>query len=146
YPDLFEGSTVVEARTAELVDSASAELDDVLALGGAFEAIDELKGRLVRSHAERMRHIEDGALTVVGGNRFTEPEPSPLTAGAGEGTEGHILKVDPALEAEIIAGVQAWRAGRDHDAVQRSLDQLRHAAECAENIMAATIDLAHAGG
>jgi (2R)-ethylmalonyl-CoA mutase len=146
YPDLFEGSTVVEARTAELVDSASAELDDVLALGGAFEAIDELKGRLVRSHAERMRHIEDGALTVVGVNRFTETEPSPLTAGAGDGTEGHILKVDPALEAEIIAGVQAWRAGRDNDAVKRSLDQLRHAAEGDENIMAATIDLAHAGG
>jgi ethylmalonyl-CoA mutase len=146
YPDLFEGSTVVEARTAELVDSASAELDDVLALGGAFEAIDELKGRLVRSHAERMRHIEDGALTVVGVNRFTETEPSPLTAGAGEGTEGHILKVDPALEAEIIAEVQAWRAGRDNDAVKRSLDQLRQAAEGDENIMAATIDLAHAGG
>ena len=80
YPDLFEGSKVVEARTAELVESATAELDDVLALGGAFEAIDELKGRLVRSHAERVRHIEDGELTVVGVNRFTETEPSPLTA------------------------------------------------------------------
>ena len=48
YADLFDGSKVVEGRTAELVDAASAELDDVLALGGAFEAIDELKGRLVR--------------------------------------------------------------------------------------------------
>jgi (2R)-ethylmalonyl-CoA mutase len=143
YPDIFEGSKVVEARTAELVESATAELDDVLALGGAFEAIDELKGRLVRSHAERVRHIEDGELTVVGVNRFTETEPSPLTAAGGE---DHILRVDPALEAETIADLQAWRAERDSDAVKRSLDQLRQAAEGDENIMAATIDLAHAGG
>jgi (2R)-ethylmalonyl-CoA mutase len=144
YPDLFAGSHVVEGRTAELVESATAELDDVLALGGAFEAIDELKGRLVRSHAERMRHIEDGELTVVGVNRFTETAPSPLTAGAD--AEGHILKVDPALEAQTVAEVQAWRAERDNDAVKRSLEQLRQAAEGDENIMAATIDLAHAGG
>jgi (2R)-ethylmalonyl-CoA mutase len=139
YPDLFDGSAVVEARTAELVDSATAELDDVLALGGAFEAIDELKGRLVRSHAERMHRIEDGDLTVVGVNRFTEAEDSPLQSAA-------ILRVDPALEAETVAGVQAWRSERDSDAVKRSLDQLRQAAGSQDNIMPATIDLAHAGG
>jgi len=72
YPDVFEGSEVIEARTAELAESATAELDDVLSMGGAFEAIDELKGRLVRSHAERLRRIEDGELIVVGVNRFTE--------------------------------------------------------------------------
>ena len=143
YPDLFDGSRVVEARTAELVESASAELDDVLALGGAFEAIDELKGRLVRSHAERMRHIEEGELTVVGVNRFTESAPSAL-AGDGDG-QGSILKVDPALEAQTIAEVQAWRSQRDNDAVKRSLDQLRRAAESGDNVMPATIDLAHAG-
>ena len=143
YPDLFEGSKVVEARTAELVESASAELDDVLALGGAFEAVDELKGRLVRSHAERLRRIESGELTVVGVNRFTETEPSLLAAGDGSGA---ILRVDPELEAETIAGVQQWRSSRDNDAVKRSLDQLRQAARSGENIMPATIDLAHAGG
>src|SRR5690606_20116844 len=104
YPDRFEGSRVVEGLTAELVDAATAELEDVLAMGGAFEAIDELKGRLVRSHAERVRRIEHGEITVVGLNRFTETEPSPLTASAGEG--GHILKVDPAVEAEMIADVR----------------------------------------
>jgi (2R)-ethylmalonyl-CoA mutase len=143
YPDIFEGSKVVEGMTAALVDSASAELDEVLALGGAFEAIEELKGRLVRSHAERVRKIEDGELTVVGVNRFTETAPSPLTAAGGEGA---ILRVDPALEAQTIAEVVEWRSNRDDDAVKRSLDQLRQAAESDENIMAATIDLAHAGG
>ncbi|HET6836071.1 MAG TPA: methylmalonyl-CoA mutase family protein [Acidimicrobiales bacterium] len=142
YPDVFEGSKVVEARSAELAESATAELDDVLALGGAFEAIDELKGRLVRSHAERLRRIEDGELTVVGVNRFTETARSAL---AGDG-EDHILRVDPALEARTIAEVQAWRSERDNDAVKRSLDQLRGAAESGDNIMPATVDLAHAGG
>src|SRR4051812_35795420 len=88
YDDLFDGSKVVEATTAELIDAASAELDDVLALGGAFEAIDELKGRLVRSHTERIRRIENGELTIVGVNKYTDTAASPL-----EGDES-ILKVN----------------------------------------------------
>ena len=83
------GRNVIEAKTAELEDAAQAELDDVLALGGAFEAIDELKGRLVRSHAERMRRIESGDLEVVGVNVFTETAPSPL------GGEDNILQGRP---------------------------------------------------
>jgi (2R)-ethylmalonyl-CoA mutase len=140
YPDLFDGSHVVEARTAELVEEATVELNDVLALGGAFEAIDELKGRLVKSHTERMRRIESGELKVVGVNAFTETAPSPL-----EGDES-ILRVDPAVQDEMIADVQAWRSERDTDAVKRSLDELRRVAESGENVMPATIDLAHAGG
>jgi (2R)-ethylmalonyl-CoA mutase len=140
YGDLFEGSAVVEGLTTELADAAWAELEEVLSLGGAFEAIDELKGRLVASHAERMRRLESGDLTVVGVNRFTEALPSPL-----EG-DGSILKVDPALEAETIAGVVEWRSTRDDDAVKRSLDELRRVAESGENVMPATIDLAHVGG
>ncbi|MEY2463096.1 MAG: ethylmalonyl-CoA mutase, partial [Acidimicrobiaceae bacterium] len=58
YDDIFDGSKVIEAKTTELIDAATSELEDVLALGGAFEAIDELKGRLVRSHTERLRRIE----------------------------------------------------------------------------------------
>ncbi len=140
YDDIFDGSKVIEAKTAELVDEAQAELDDVLALGGAFEAIDELKGRLVRSHAERIRRVESGDLTVVGVNRFTETAPSPL-----EG-EDNILKVDPKVADEAAAELAEWRASRDADAVKRSLDELRRVARSGENIMAATIDLAHAGG
>ncbi len=140
YDDIFEGSKVMEAKTADLVDAATAELDDVLALGGAFEAIDELKGRLVRSHAERMRRIESGELTVVGVNAFTETAPSPL-----EGDD-RILRVDPKVQEELIADVAEWRAARDDDAVKRSLDELARVARSGENVMAATIDLAHAGG
>ena len=140
YGDLFTGSHVMESLTSDLIDSAQAELDDVLSLGGAFTAIEELKGRLVRSNAERVRRIEAGEQTVVGVNRFTETAESPL------GGEESILKVDPAVEEATIAGVQAWRAERDADAVKRALDALRRAAESGDNIMPSTIDLAHAGG
>jgi (2R)-ethylmalonyl-CoA mutase len=140
YDDIFEGSHVIERETNELIEDAQSELDDVLGMGGAFEAIDELKGRLVTSHTERLRRIESGDLTVVGVNRFTETEASPLNS------DEAILTVDPAVQDEMIADVTAWRSARDADAVKRSLDELRRVARSTENIMAATIDLAHAGG
>jgi ethylmalonyl-CoA mutase len=91
YDDIFDGSHVVEATTAELRDAAQAELDDVLALGGAFEAVETLKSRLVGSMAARTRRIESGEQIVVGVNDFTETAESPL------GGEGAILTVDPAV-------------------------------------------------
>ena len=145
YEDIFDGSNVIEARTGELAAAAWAELEDVLALGGAFEAIDELKARLVGSQADRVRRIETGELQVVGVNCFTETADSPLTA-VGDGAGAAILKVDPAVEAQLREDVVAWRASRDGAAVQRALDDLRRDAEHGRNVMPATIALAHAGG
>jgi (2R)-ethylmalonyl-CoA mutase len=146
YDDIFEGSKVIEAKTSELIEESTAELDDVQALGGAFEAIDELKRRLVRSQAERVRRIESGELTVVGVNSFTETATSPLL---GDGEIENILKVDHHVEAEMIADVDRWRALRDNARVQSALDDLRRVAEDdgpEGNVMPATIALAHAGG
>src|SRR2546423_281595 len=140
YDDLLDGSNVVAAKTAELSETAMAELDDVLSMGGVFECIDELKGRLVRSQAERTARIESGEQIVVGVNAFTETADSPL------GGDESILKVDPAVESEMKDDVQAWRAKRDGAAVQKALDELRRVAESGENVMPATIALAHAGG
>jgi (2R)-ethylmalonyl-CoA mutase len=140
YDDIFDGSEVVEARTAELVAQATAELDEVLALGGAFEAVEELKGRLVRSMAERTRRIEAGEQVVVGVNRFTETEPSPLAG------DEMIVRVDPEVEAEMVADVVRWRAARDGRSVQEALDALRRAAEQGDNVVEPTIALARAGG
>jgi (2R)-ethylmalonyl-CoA mutase len=140
YGDIFDGSHVVEARTAELRDAAWDELNEVLALGGAFAAIDELKGRLVRSMAERTRRIEAGDQTVVGLNAYRETEVSPL------GGSDNILTVDPALEAETVADVQAWRAARDAAVVAAALDELRRAAREGDNIMEPSIAFARAGG
>lgn len=139
YDDLFTGSVVVEKRVGEMVDAAQTELDDVLALGGAFSAIDELKARLVRSHTERTRRIESGDLVVVGVNRFTETTDSPL------GGAESILKVDPAVEAELVADVAAWRANRDNLAAGSALDEVRRVAQSTDNVMPATIAAAHAG-
>ena len=145
YGDIFEGSTVIAKRTDELVAEATAELDDVLALGGAFEAIEELKTRLVRSQSERVRRIESGEQQVVGVNCFTETAPSPLL----DGGATTILKVDPAVESELRADVAAWRLDRDQAAVDQALDELRRVASDPgpdANIMEPTIALAHAGG
>ena len=140
YGDLFDGSHVMEALTTELRDAAWAELQDVLALGGAFAAVDELKGRLVTSMAERTRRIESGEQTVVGVNAYTETEPSPLD------TPGNILTVDPAVEQELVADVRAWRAARDQAAVDKALAALHDAATGTTNIIDASIALARAGG
>jgi len=140
YGDIFDGSTVIEKTTTELSETAWAELQDVLDLGGAFEAVDELKGRLVRSMALRTRRIESGEQAVVGVNRFTETAESPLRG------DGLILIVDPALEQETIDDVVAWRANRDTTAVEEALVALRRAAESDENIMEPSIQLARAGG
>jgi (2R)-ethylmalonyl-CoA mutase len=140
YDDIFDGSRVIEARTSELRAAAQAELDDVLAMGGAFEAIDTLKSRLVGSMAARTRRIEAGDQIVVGVNAFTESTDSPL------GGAGAILKVDHAVEAEMVADVQAWRADRDQGAVDRALAELRRAAVAGDNLMPPSITLAKVGG
>ncbi len=140
HADIFDGSHVVEARTAELRDAAWAELEDVLAPGGAFHAVDELKGRLVRSMAERTRRIESGEQVVVGVNAYTETAPSPL------GGSEHILTVDPAVEQEMAADVAAWRDQRAAHAVDAARAELRRAAERGDNIMEPSIALARAGG
>jgi (2R)-ethylmalonyl-CoA mutase len=144
YDDILDGSKVVEAKTAELVEAASAELERIVAAGGAFACIDELKGKLVQSNAERVRRIEDGEIKVVGVNCFTDTAPSPLTAGL-DG-EGSILVVDPAVEAEHVEAIGRWRAARDAAAVERALDGVRRVAATDENLVPATIALARAGG
>ncbi len=140
YDDIFAGSHVVEGKTAELCEAAMAEFDDVQEMGGAFQAIGELKARLVQSHAARIRRIESGDQIVVGVNSFTESAESPL--GRGE----NILVVDPAVADEMIANVTRWREDRSDDTVRSAIDALATAAAGSENIMPATIALARAGG
>jgi (2R)-ethylmalonyl-CoA mutase len=142
YPDIFEGSKVMEGLVAELVAGAREEMARIAELGGAVEAVDYMKAGLVESHRERWRRIEAGALTVVGMNRFTSTEPSPLTTDA----DGGILVVDPAVEAERRQALDRWRAERDQAAVDAALEELARVARAEdENIMPATIAAARAG-
>ncbi len=143
YPDIFAGSHVMDGLVSELLEGARAEMAVVAEHGGAVQAVPYMKGALVDSHRERIRRIEAGEQVVVGQNRFTETEDSPLTADA----EGGILVVDPALEAEQIEALRRWRSERDQAAVDAALAALAAAAgdEDGENLMIGTIAAARAG-
>ena len=142
YPDIFEGSRVMDGLVSELVSGAREEMAVVAERGGAVAAVSYMKTQLVESHRERVRRIETGELPVVGQNIYREAEPSPLQ----EGEDGGILRVDPAMEAGAIDALAAWRKSRDQGEVDAALDALRSAAaDESANIMPFTLAAAKAG-
>jgi (2R)-ethylmalonyl-CoA mutase len=142
YPDIFEGSKVMDGLVAELTEGARAEMAVVEEHGGAVNAVPYMKARLVESHRERVARIESGEQKVVGQNSYTETEDSPLTAGA----DGGILTPDPEVERERVEALAEWKAERDEDAVKAALEDLaKAAADESVNIMPATIAAAKAG-
>nr|WP_170540683.1 protein meaA [Ruegeria arenilitoris] len=140
YDDLFDGNPVVDAKVEELKQGARAELANLDSMGGAVAAIDYMKSRLVDSNAERLNRIERNETIVVGVNRWTEGEPSPLQT-----EDGGIMVVDPAVEQEQIDRLNDWRAARDEAAVAAALADLRAAAQSGANIMEPSIAAAKAG-
>jgi (2R)-ethylmalonyl-CoA mutase len=140
YPDIFEGSVVMDGLVGELLEGARAEMAVVEEHGGAVKAVDYMKSSLVDSHRERIRRIEHGEQIVVGLNKFTETNPSPLI-----GEDGGIMTVDPEVEIQQREAVVAWREQRDASAVDAALDELRRVAAGDENVMPATIAAAKAG-
>jgi len=140
FDDLFEGNPAVERKVQALMEGARAELALIDGMGGAVQAIEYMKGRLVEANSERIARIEAGETVVVGVNRFTTTEPSPLTTG-----EGAIMMADPEAEADQIARLESWRASRDDAAVKAALSELREAARSGANIMPASIRAAKAG-
>lgn len=140
YDDLFDNNPAVDAKVAELKAGARAELANLDSMGGAIQAIDYMKSRLVESNAERLNRIEAGETVVVGVNKFTTTEPSPLMS-----ADGGIMTVDPAVEQDQIDRLNAWRAERDEAAVQAALTALRQAAREGRNIMEPSITAARAG-
>jgi ethylmalonyl-CoA mutase len=142
YPDVFEGSKVMEGLASELVEGARAEMAVVAERGGAVEAVPYMKTQLVESHRERVRRIEGGELRVVGQNCYVEAEPSPLQ----DGEDGGILRVDPAVERSCVEAVRRWRDERDQGAVDAALAALRDAAQdSSANLMPPTLAAAQAG-
>ncbi|HVV31252.1 MAG TPA: methylmalonyl-CoA mutase family protein [Mycobacteriales bacterium] len=143
YGDLFDGSTVVEQRVTQMCAEARAEIDRVQAMGGAIAAVESgyLKGALVASHAERRRRIEAGENVVVGVNRFTTTEPSPLLSDL----DTAIQTVNPAEERRAREAIQAWRRDRDRGSVNAALHRLRDDAKTGVNLMTASLECARAG-
>ena len=140
FDDLFDGNPAVDAKVEALKDGARHELASLDAMGGAIAAIDYMKGQLVGSNAERLGRIEKGETVVVGVNKYQAGEPSPLMTG-----DGGIMVVDPAVEADQIDRLEAWRDALDADAVTTALAALRNAAVSGENVMPASIACARAG-
>ena len=140
YGDIFDGAPEIERKVQALKEEAKAELAIIDRMGGAVAAIDYMKRKLVESNTERLRRIESGEQTVVGVNRFIESEPSPLAGGTAA-----IEVVDPRVEEEQIARLEAWRGGRDGSAVRKALAELESAAREGRNVMPASIACALAG-
>jgi (2R)-ethylmalonyl-CoA mutase len=142
YPDVFEGSRVMDGLVAELVEGARSEMSAVAERGGAVEAVPYMKTQMVESHRARIQRLESGSQKAVGQNCFTEAEPSPLQ----DSEDGGILRVDPAVEASAIEAVRAWRNDRNQEAVDSALAVLREAAQDpSANLMPPTLAAAQAG-
>ncbi|WP_425043278.1 methylmalonyl-CoA mutase family protein [Primorskyibacter sp. S87] len=140
YGDLFDGNPVVDAKVEELKQGARAELANLDQMGGAVASIEYMKSRLVDSNAERLNRIERNETVVVGVNRWTEGEPSPLQT-----EDGGIMVVDPAVEIEQISRLEEWRTERDDAAVKSALADLSEAARNGANVMVPSIAAAKAG-
>jgi (2R)-ethylmalonyl-CoA mutase len=140
YEDLFDENPAVERKVAALKEGARAELALIDSMGGAVEAIEYMKSRLVDSNAARIGQIESGDMTVVGVNAYQNGEASPLTSG-----DDAIMTVDPKTEAEQIERLTRWRDARDAQAVTDALQDLRTAALDGSNIMPPSIAAAKAG-
>jgi (2R)-ethylmalonyl-CoA mutase len=140
HPDIFDGSSTIRRKVDELKRAAKQELARIEGIGGAVAAIDAMKAALVESNTERLRRVESGEQIVVGVNRWTESEPSPLAAG-----EGAVVAIDPAIEQEQIERLAAWRVSRDARAVKRTLAELERAAREGLNVMEPSITCAKAG-
>ena len=143
YEDIFEGSHVIEAKVADLVEGARAEIERVQNMGGAVAAVESgyMKQALVGSHADRRARIEAAEMKVIGVNCFLETEESPLT----KNLDTAIQTPDPEAESRAIAEVLAWRESRDNAAVEETLDRLRNEAKTDTNLMEATLAAARAG-
>jgi len=142
FGDIFDGSRVIADKVAQLKAEAEKELQHIEKMGGAVAAIENsyMKSALVSSNASRLAAIESGDMTVVGVNRFTEAETSPLTSG-----EAAFLSVDPKAEEQQITALEKWRAGRDQANVASAQATLEAAAREGRNIMEPSIAAAHAG-
>ncbi|GGK75305.1 protein meaA [Streptomyces flaveus] len=143
YEDIFEGSHVIEAKVAALVEESLAEIDRIQEMGGAMAAVESgyLKSQLVSSHAERRARIESGQEKIVGVNIFETTEPNPLTADL----DTAIHTADPTVEERVVRALGEWRDARDHPRAATALERLKETAAGTGNLMEATLECARAG-
>ena len=140
FGDLFDGNPAIDRKVNALKEGARAELAQIDGMGGAVKAIAYMKGRLVESNAARIAGIENGTTTVVGVNKWTTGEPSPLTAG-----DDAIMVADKDAEADQLRRLAQWKRDRNGVDVVAALKDLAAAAKNGTNIMVPSIACARAG-
>jgi len=142
FEDLFNGSKVIDEKVNEMKAEAKKEFDYIQSIGGAVVGIENsyLKQQLVNSNKERIQNIIDGKQVVVGVNKYTETETSPLTA-----NDSGIETIDSSVEELQIKSLNQWKKDRDNNAVTEALAKLKEAAESDQNIMEASIHAAKVG-
>jgi (2R)-ethylmalonyl-CoA mutase len=142
YGDIFDGNPEIARKVAALKEEAKAELKKIDELGGAAAAVEigYMKSKLVESNTARLEAIEAGEQTVVGVNKFTSTEPSPLASGSDA-----IMVVPEGVEADQIARLKAWRESRDNTAAKAAIEELARAAKEGRNMVEPSIAAAKAG-
>jgi ethylmalonyl-CoA mutase len=142
YGDIFDGNPEIAKKVAALKAEALAELKKIDELGGAAAAVEMgyMKSKLVESNTARLEGIEAGEQVVVGVNKFTSTEPSPLASGSDA-----IMVVPEGVEADQIARLNAWRERRDSKAAKAAIEELARAAKEGRNMVEPSITAAKAG-
>lgn len=143
YPDLFEGSKVVESKVKELKEEAYKEIQKILDMGGAIQAIENgyMKSQLVKSQAERLAKINNNEMVIVGKNKWTEGIASPLMTDQ----DGGVFKVDSKSAEETLEVLAKVKSNRDTNQVKAALAQLETDAKAGKNLMYASIECAKVG-
>ena len=134
--DPLGGSYYLEELTNRLEAEAYDYFDRIEKLGGVIPAIEQnFFQREIADASFRYQHeVEQKQRIIVGVNRYElEDEP-----------EIEILKIDPALEGEQIARVQALRAKRDSATAESTLARLKAAAAGADNLMPPLVEASKA--
>ena len=141
YPDIFEGSKVIERVTGEIKDEARTIIAEMERLGYA-QSIGWIALRLTSALVRWRQQVETKARVVVGVNAFTGE------VGAFSGT-ARLRQEDQVTEEttqQRIAAVRRWKETRDNAAVTKALADLEAAATSGTNVLPASIALANAGG
>jgi (2R)-ethylmalonyl-CoA mutase len=141
YPDIFEGSKVIERVTGEIKDEARRIIADMEQRGYA-DTIGWIATRLTSALVRWRHQIESQERLVVGVNAFT----GEVGAFTGSGRLRDEDRVTDATIAQRIVDVGRWKAGRDADAHRRALADLQAAARSGANVLPASIALAKVGG
>jgi methylmalonyl-CoA mutase N-terminal domain/subunit len=125
--DPLAGSYYIEKLTDEVEARAQDYIDQIDRMGGAVAAIEKgfIQREIGASAYKFQQEIEKGERIIVGLNRFQTAEEKLKD----------LLKVDPEVGEKQKARLQELKGTRDQAAVQKTLAELKAAAEGTDNLM-----------